>query len=453
MNPINDLKNDENFKKFYSLVSTVHKRDETYYFGYYFSEIYDGEIWFNEKLNYHKMKEHYGKVVCDFDENEVKKYIMSIEKNDNVMTNLGGFFHYVYDYEEIKKYYLLAIEQNNLDAMYELGTYYDTDDNQSKKYFKMAVDIGNHVYSMYELGCIYSPVDKFTEIIKKTSKYEFHSMVITAEKYFLMAIEHSDHPYAAQCLAKLYEQIETQYEIKSKKLHHKIVDYYMSSINQGCYIMISDLADYYEKNKKYDDVIKCYMIGVEKNHRQSMMNMAEFYEKRMKYCCREEEKEHADNAIKYLKMLMNNNKYDGQLIAKIGHIYELARDYDNMKKYYLMAISEYENEIAMTYLKKFYSGEPLKLRDVLLRENENKLIIDNIFELNTRRDVRIYENKVASFKRLNNYRNCESCSTNNILHINLYCGHETCIECYKDIMNRHSENHSICRQCGHNMYE
>ena len=61
MKLINDLPNDDNFKQFYSLVSTVHERDETYYFGYYYNEIYDGEIWFNEKLNYHKMKEYYVK--------------------------------------------------------------------------------------------------------------------------------------------------------------------------------------------------------------------------------------------------------------------------------------------------------------------------------------------------------------------------------------------------------
>ena len=121
-----------------------------------------------------------------------------------------------------------------------------------------------------------------------------------------------------------------------------------------------------------------------------------------------------------------------------------------MKKYYLLEISKHEDKNAMISLRKFYSGEPLKLRDILLRENQNQLIINNILELNSRRDVRIYENKVTSFKRLNNYRKCDSCSTDNILHINLYCGHETCIECYKDIINRKI---NMCQQCGHNMYE
>lgn len=45
----------------------------------------------------------------------------------------------------------------------------------------------------------------------------------------------------------------------------------------------------------------------------------------MKYCCGEEQKKYAYEAIKHFKML-NNDKHGGYIITKIGHIYESLFD-------------------------------------------------------------------------------------------------------------------------------
>ncbi len=46
-----------------------------------------------------------------------------------------------------------------------------------------------------------------------------------------------------------------------------------------------------------------------------------------------------------------------------------------------------------------------------------------------------YDNKIHLFKKFNNYdASCNICFQTNILNIDLNCGHEICINCYKPDM-------------------
>lgn len=63
--------------------------------------------------------------------------------------------------------------------------------------------------------------------------------------------------------------------------------------------------------------------------------------------------------------------------------------------------------------------------------NPIDIINEKIIELEKNYQVQVYKNKINLFKKLNNFTTCSLCLTDNILNIDLVCGHEICVECYE----------------------
>jgi hypothetical protein len=121
----------------------------------------------------------------------------------------------------------------------------------------------------------------------------------------------------------------------------------------------------------------------------------------------------------------------------LGDYYKKINDYEEMKKYYLMATYK-GNCIAMNSLENYYKNKVLIFDDLLKTiKNKNKLITRKINELKQTKYIIIYENKIRLFKKLNNYNKYVICLEDGVLNINLDCGHEVCVECYKSITKCH----------------
>ena len=69
-------------------------------------------------------------------------------------------------------------------------------------------------------------------------------------------------------------------------------------------------------------------------------------------------------------------------------------------------------------------------------EKKNDLINDKIKELEKRKEVIYFSNKIKLFENLNNYKKCLLCLEENVLNICLECGHEICINCYADAKSK-----------------
>jgi len=118
---------------------------------------------------------------------------------------------------------------------------------------------------------------------------------------------------------------------------------------------------------------------------------------------------------------------------------EIEKNYDLMKKYYLMAINSGHTE-ALKTLKSKHNENSLALYKLLMEVEESsrsEFLKQQLTKLEQDHIVRAYNNKVRIFKRLNNYTQCRICLEENVLNISLDCGHEICIHCYDPNMKCH----------------
>ena len=118
---------------------------------------------------------------------------------------------------------------------------------------------------------------------------------------------------------------------------------------------------------------------------------------------------------------------------------EIEKNYDLMKKYYLMAINSGHTE-ALKTLKSKHNENSLALYKLLMEVEESscsEYLKQQLTKLEQDRIVRAYNNKVRMCKRLNNYTQCRICLEENVLNISLDCGHEICIHCYDPNMKCH----------------
>ena len=134
-----------------------------------------------------------------------------------------------------------------------------------------------------------------------------------------------------------------------------------------------------------------------------------------------------------LNIIESDYYLDSDKLNIVGLYYKtIEKDYDQMKKYYLMAI-ELNNSNSMNNLALYYLNNKLEFYKLLLTlKNKNESINNQIKLLENEKKIKIYKNKILLFERLKNYKTCLLCLQDNTLNIDLNCGHEICTECYND---------------------
>jgi tetratricopeptide (TPR) repeat protein len=199
------------------------------------------------------------------------------------------------------------------------------------------------------------------------------------KKYYLMAIELGDSS-AMNNLGYYYKAIEKDYRLMKK--------YYLMAIELGDSSAMFNLGLYYEKIKKdYEMMKKYYLMAIELDNSNAMNNLGLYYK-------------------------------------------EIEKDYEMMKKYYLMAI-ELDNLNAMNNLGSYYNNIDLYRILNSVFNKKNSLIEDKLKQLEKTKEIIIYKNKIRLFTKFNNFNTCIICKEDDVLNIDLECGHEICICCYK----------------------
>lgn len=342
------------------------------------------------------------------DEVAVKHLLQSAEKgNSDAMTMLAIYYDNEKNEEEAMKYYLMAIEKGNDDAMVQLGIIYVSKNKyeEGEKYYLMAIEKGNS-NAMTALGVYY----------EKENNHE------KTEKYYLMAIEHDSDIAMGLYGWFLYEN----------KRYNEAIKYFLMGSEKGNDNCMYWLGRYYYKyDKNIEESLKYYLMAIEKNNVYAMCNVAIYYLSIQNF---DMFKEYSLKVVdKY------NNGYKKKfifiLIYKLGHHY-LCREKNILEgTKYLMIALENNNGDALNTLRDFYKLNIIEFYKLLnSSENKNNLITLEIENIKQQKEIIIYENKVRLFKRLNNYKKCTICLSEDVLHIDMNCGHEICINCYKPNM-------------------
>ena len=399
-------------------------------------------------MNFLLLDEITEKIHIDFNDNEIPytNLILEIYNNANLNPNnynleddiilklIGQYYHFIHIcYDLMKKYYLMAIDKGNFDAMINLGLYYQeiNDCEQMKKYYLMVInnDITNtstKVIAIVNLGLYYQEIEDY-ELMKK---------------YFLMAIDKdNDNADALYYLGLYYQNVQKDYDLMKK--------YYLMAIDKGNAVALYFLASYYLITEKdYDLMKKYFLMAIDKDNIDAMYYLGLYY--------RNTEKDY-DLMKRYF--LMAIDKGNDNAMYDLGCYYLITEnDYELMNKYYLMAVDKgnvnamydlgcYYKEIKdyklmLKYFVLCFQNNDSKPNNILLNYFKNKLVYYNwlkalnnknetiykiIMEMNNITEVKIYLQKI--YNNLSNIKECIICYDTNI-NIDMYCGHQICINCY-----------------------
>jgi tetratricopeptide (TPR) repeat protein len=137
-----------------------------------------------------------------------------------------------------------------------------------------------------------------------------------------------------------------------------------------------------------------------------------------------------DNMFKYFYMAIEQKDID--TMYELAIYYQKKNDFDNMQKYYIMALTiKNHDDCNQNMVNNGIKYFDLFILKKILDNNEIKTpdILERIYKINSNPEIMIFENKKKLFTRLNNIIECGICYETNV-NIDLYCGHLCCIDCY-----------------------
>lgn len=370
---------------------------------YYLMAIdHDDTISMNNLAHYYKTQQNYNKMI--------KYYLMAIKHGCAIaMYNMGYYFSEEKNYTEMIKYHEMASEHGNTDAMNELGHYYmeqyrttmlvsrpvngqahlinvkQTENyNKMMKYYNMAIKQGNSL-AMSNMAYYYESIGDFQNMIKyylmaikhKNSMamynlgvhYANHRDTNSMLKYYLMAIDNGN-VFAMMAMANW---------CKKKKNNTDTTTYYLMAINVGHTEAMVELGKYYEEQNDYTNMMKYYNMAIILGNDDSEYNVERYMETFLEKYYKQYRINGDKNDIKILFDLCHDNKICHNLSSNAlyyyGWYYQLNGKFDEMKKYYQLAI-DMDNDLAKRKLTTYMEDTIIKY----LRCN-NQTYDDHIYHM------------------------------------------------------------------------
>jgi TPR repeat protein len=290
-----------------------------------------------KQLDFEEIQKHYkinfNNIIEDnleYRDNIVKIYnsdyikISDYDLSDVKMLYIIGKYYekVIKDNDEAKRFYYKGIEKSNVKLIECMGNLLNKEKiyEEAKIYWKMAIDYGSMI-SCRKLGIYYKDIEKNQE---------------EAIKYLLLAIERGC--YDSMLILSIY-----YYEIDFEKYKDDIEKLNIMCLDKHEVHSSFNLAVFNEKIKNYEMAVKFYKIGVEHGNEKSMLNLAIYYKNKEK---------NIDLYLKYAKMSVEHGS--SRAMHNLGLYYNIIKNYEESKKYYLMAIqlnnSDSMIELGKTYL-------------------------------------------------------------------------------------------------------
>jgi tetratricopeptide (TPR) repeat protein len=202
------------------------------------------------------------------------------------------------------------------------------------------------------------------------------------------------NPYSSDAL----EALAVYYEIKCR-MPLDAENYYLKALEIdpfNCRILYN-FANFYEETGDYRNMIHYYTLAGQLSDSDSYLALAKYY---LNIC--KDRILFLQNYIKGVEISSNDNDYD-----------------DDDEEY--------------TYSKKYKGYNHIELLEILESIVSPSQKIQIVIEkLKRKSDILVYKNKVRLFSRFENVCECQICYENK-LNIDLHCGHEVCVDCYKII--------------------
>lgn len=230
------------------------------------------------------------------------------------------------------------------------------------------------------------------------------------------------------CLHNSYEiGNENAYFILAKYYKHKknyvlMKKYLLININMlDCLNSMLEIAFYYDDVDDFKNMEKYYMLALEKhNDITAVYNLSQIHKK----------EQNIEKMLYYYQI--------GIELGDVDCIYELAsyygeiNDYEKMVSYYNDAVEKHTDNLVNDGIIGF--DNLILLKNLELKTNLGEKTLKKMVELKNNPNYIIYKNKLNLFTKLNHIQECGICFLTKI-HIDLYCGHTFCLDCYPRLYN------------------
>lgn len=309
------------------------------------------------------------------------------------------------NYKEMENNYLMAIQLcQDVNSMINLGIYYETKQKNYEKaeeYYMMAINQYNDTDAIYNLA----------DMFRTQKNYE------QMEFYYKKSIEIANDASSMYWLADYYSTIE-DYESMLIYLAMSIA----ISTNNHRGKCLFRMAWYYDTISRDIEKAQLY-YNMTIDHvkcPRAMYNMAVLYEEVSDY----------ENMLRYYSMAVEEGCMDSA--KELASHYHKTCDYDNAMKYYIMMIEDSGKHL----MDKLASVNIIDLYNRLkMMPEPSEAILAFVQKLaNSNDSIITYHNKIALFTRLNHVTDCGICYDNK-LNIDLKCGHCVCTDCYGHVYN------------------
>jgi tetratricopeptide (TPR) repeat protein len=231
--------------------------------------------------------------------------------------------------------------------------------------------------------------------------------------------------YALFAIAEMYFNIARKLE-QTNQYNEEIEYYYLLSANLNYSPAMVNIAIYYEEIcNNFDKAIIYYLEAIEHDELYAMYNLADLYYKINNF-----------SKMEYYYSLAINKYNDIDSIYKLILYYSTQLNFDKMKYYYLIVVEHPQFKRSKVLINIFYIF--LILDDVT---DKTPKMARQLTKVMKNRDIMIYKNKIKLFKNLNNIIECVICYEE-LLNIDLHCGHCVCIYCYPKVFEEYCP---ICR--------
>jgi tetratricopeptide (TPR) repeat protein len=212
-------------------------------------------------------------------------------------------------------------------------------------------------------------------------------------------------------------------EYQTSDIKKMIEKYYLMAVELDNPAAMGDVAMFYEKIKEYDLAIKYYLMAIEWDEVYAIFNLADLYYTLHNY-----------DLMKFYYSKAITEHDDLESIYAMVKYFNSIHNIEECKKYYILAAQHPD------FLKKKFPKDIFNVVEEYymitndINHSELTLVTKNnlkemIILLKKKEEVAIYNNKISLFKNLNNITDCVVCYEN-LLNINLFCGHCVCVCCY-----------------------
>ena len=230
-------------------------------------------------------------------------------------------------------------------------------------------------------------------------------------------------------LNAMSNMLVSQAELMDKENKFLAVFVYKAAVELNPYSSdaLEAMAIHYETRKKnFERAEEYYLRALECDDKNTriLFNFADFWENK-----------DSEKMIYYFNLAVKNG--DICSMFRLAKLYLSNNNYERFLEYYIMAQDLLSDE---------------EVREKYEKKNDFTIIISNfklleiiegiqdpspeikkfLSNLNSIQEISFYKNKVRLFTKLNNVCECQICLEDK-LNIDLHCGHEVCIDCYKRV--------------------